>query len=153
MTYQVDVRKVPPQDVMSIRVQCHVAELGAILSEILPEVWRYIRRNGVTPSGPPFTRYHGFENDRVDIEGGMPVPNPLPAEGRVVPGRLPGGEVATTIHLGPYDKLPDAHDALNAWLNEHQRDSAGAQWEVYWTDPGLEPDPHKWKTELMWPIK
>lgn len=138
---------------MSIRVQCHVAELGAILAEILPEVWRYIRRNGVTPSGPPFTRYHGFENDRVDIEGGMPVPRPLPAEGRVMPGKLPGGEVATTVHMGPYDRLPDAHDALNAWLNEHRRDSAGAQWEVYWTDPGLEPDPHKWKTELMWPIK
>ena len=101
---------------MSIRTQCHVAELGAMLSEILPEVWRYIRKSGVAPSGPPFTRYHGFDNDRVDIEGGLPVPTPLPGEVASSPGSLPGGPVATTVHLGPYDRLPDAHDALHVWL-------------------------------------
>lgn len=151
--YTVEIKKVPEQHVMSIRTRCHVAELGAILAEILPEVWRYVRKAGVTPAGPPFTRYHGFEDDRVDIEGGLPVPRPLPSEGRVAAGTLPGGEVASTVHLGPYDKLPDAHDALHVWLQEHRRDSAGPQWEVYWTDPGHEPDPTKWKTELMWPIK
>jgi effector-binding domain-containing protein len=153
MGYQIQTRTVSAQDVMSIRVQCHVAELGAMLAEILPEVWRYCRKSGIAPSGPPFTRYHSFDNEKVDIEGGLPVPKPLPAEGRITPGRLPSGEVATTVHMGPYDKLPDAHDALHVWLREHRRDSAGPQWEVYWTDPGLEPDPSKWKTELIWPIK
>ena len=151
--YTVEVKKVTEQHVVSIRTQCHVAELGAILSEILPEVWRYIRKNGIAPSGPPFTRYHGFENDRVDIEGGLPVPKELPSEGRINAGLLPGGEVASTVHLGPYDKLPDAHDALHVWLEKNRKDSAGPQWEMYLTDPGLEPDPSKWKTELMWPIK
>jgi len=150
--YTVEVKKVTKQSVMSIRAQCHVAELGAVLAEILPEVWRYLRKNGVSPSGPPFTRYHGFDSDKVDIEGGLPVASPLPGEGRIVAGLLPAGDVATTIHLGPYDKLPEAHDALHTWLSEHRKNSAGPQWEVYWTDPGLEPDPSKWKTELMWPI-
>jgi effector-binding domain-containing protein len=77
----------------------------------------------------------------------------LPGEGRIISGTLPGGPVATTVHLGPYDKLPDAHDALHIWLEEHHKHSAGPQWELYWTDPGLEPDPNKWKTELMWPIE
>lgn len=153
MSYEVEVRKVPEQHVVSIRTRCHAAELGAILSEILPEVWRYIRQSGVSPSGPPFTRYHGYEDDLVDIEAGMPVPTPLPGEGRIATGTLPGGEVATTFHLGPYDRLPDAHDALHQWIEEHKKHSAGAQWEVYWTDPGREPDPTKWKTELMWPVE
>ena len=30
------------------------------------------------------------------------------------------------------------------------RDRSG---KCIWTDPGLEPDPAKWKTELIWPIK
>ena len=38
MPYQIETRKVTAQDVMSIRVQCHVAELGAMLGEILPEM-------------------------------------------------------------------------------------------------------------------
>jgi effector-binding domain-containing protein len=153
MSYQVEIRKVTEQPVVSIRTQCHVAELGAILAEILPEVWRYVRNNGVNPSGPPFTRYHGFSEDRVDIEGGLPVTAPLPGEGRIAAGVLPGGEVATTLHLGPYDKLPRAHDALHEWIVANKRFSAGPQWEVYLTDPGLEPDPTRWKTELMWPVK
>ncbi len=153
MSYQVEIKKVPEQHVISIRTQCHVAELGATLSEILPEVWRYIRNSGVTPSGPPFTRYHGFSDDRVDIEGGLPVPAPLPGEGRIAAGKLPGGQVATMLHRGPYDRLPDAHDALHGWIEENKKDPAGPQWEVYLTDPGLEPNPENWKTELMWPIK
>jgi len=153
MSYQVEIRKVPEQHVMSIRLQCHVAELGAILAEILPEVWRYIRNSGITPSGPPFTRYHGFIDDRVDIEGGMPVPQSMPGEGRIAAGVLPGGSAATTVHMGPYDKLPEAHDALHKWIESNKKESAGPQWEVYWTDPGQEPDPGKWKTELVWPIK
>jgi effector-binding domain-containing protein len=153
MSYEIEIRTVTPQHVVSIRTKCHVAELGAMLSEILPEVWRYIRKSGVAPSGPPFTRYHGFDDDRVDIEGGLPVPMPLAGEGRIVAGTLPGGPVATTIHFGPYDKLPDAHDALHVWIHEQHKNSAGPQWELYWTDPGLEPDPSKWKTELMWPIE
>jgi effector-binding domain-containing protein len=153
MPYQVEIRKIPEQHVMSIRTQCHVAELGAILSEILPEVWRYIRNNGGTPAGPPFTRYHGFSEDRVDIEGGLPVASPLPGEGRIIAGVLPGGSVATTVHMGPYDRLPHAHDALHEWIEANKKVSAGSQWEVYWTDPGLEPNPEKWKTELVWPIK
>ncbi|HEX5133319.1 MAG TPA: GyrI-like domain-containing protein [Candidatus Krumholzibacteria bacterium] len=153
MSYQVEIRKITEQHVVSIRTQCHVAELGAILAEILPEVWRYCRNNGIAPSGPPFTRYHGFADDRVDIEAGLPVPSPLAGEGRIAAGTLPGGQVATTTHMGPYDKLPHAHDALHEWIEQHMKNSAGPQWEVYWTDPGREPNPENWKTELMWPIK
>lgn len=153
MAYEVEIRKVAEQHVVSIRTQCRVAELGQILSEILPEVWRYIRNNGAAVAGPPFTRYHGYADDRVDIEGGLPVATPLPGEGRIAAGVLPGGEVATTVHMGPYDKLPHAHDALHEWIDAHKKNSAGPQWEVYWTDPGREPNPEKWKTELMWPIR
>jgi effector-binding domain-containing protein len=124
-----------------------------VLQEILPEVWKYLQRSGVEPSGPPFTRYHGFKDDQVDLEGGMPVAKPVDGEGRVVPGELPGGMVVTTVHYGPYEKLPEAHDALHVWLRGQDKETNGPQWEFYWTDPGVEPDPYKRKTELVWPIR
>jgi effector-binding domain-containing protein len=89
----------------------------------------------------------------VDIEGGMPVKTQLSGSGRIVAGELPGGKVATTIHTGPYEKLPEAHDALHAWIQEKDVTSAGPQWECYLTDPGKEPDPNKRQTELLWPIE
>ena len=38
-------------------------------------------------------------------------------------------------------------------MKKNGRQSRGAQWESYWTDPGEEPDPFKRKTELLWPIE
>jgi effector-binding domain-containing protein len=153
MSYEIIVKEVDAQPIVSIRTRCHAAVIGSTLAEILPEVFSYLRENDVWPSGPPFTRYHGFTETEVEIEGGMPVASPLAGAGRIVAGELPGGRVATTIHTGPYEKLPEAHDALHIWMREKKVDPAGAQWEHYLTDPGKEPDPHKRQTELVWPIK
>lgn len=153
MPYKIEVKDVDAQPTVSIRVQCHAAEIGATLGEILPEVWAYLRKLNIYPSGPPFTRYHGFKDNQVDLEGGMPVADSLSGAGRVSPGELPGGTVVSTIHMGPYEKLPEAHDALHLWMREQQKEAAGPQWEYYWTDPGKEPNPDKRKTELIWPIK
>jgi len=153
MVYEIEVKDVESQPMVSIRTQCHAAEIGATLNEILPEVWAYLRKNDVNPAGPPFTRYHGFDDNKVDIESGMPVVRSLPGEGRISSGELPAGTVASTMHVGPYEKLPEAHDALHVWMREQKRESAGPQWEFYWTDPGMEPNPSKRKTELLWPIK
>jgi effector-binding domain-containing protein len=153
MSYEIIVKDLKPQPIVSIRIKCHAAVIGSTLAEILPEVFRYIRENDMWPSGPPFTRYHGFSETDVDIEGGMPVRTALPGGGRVKAGELPGGRAVTTIHLGPYEKLPEAHDALHVWMREQQVESAGPQWEFYLTDPGKEPDPNKRQTELVWPIR
>lgn len=153
MPYEIIVKELEPQPIVSIRTKCHAAIIGSTLAEILPEVFRYIRQNDMWPSGPPFTRYHGFDETEVDIEGGMPVKIALPAQGRILAGELPGGRFVTTIHVGPYEKLPEAHDALHVWMREQKVEPAGAQWEYYITDPGKEPDPNKRQTELVWPIR
>lgn len=153
MSYKIEEKEVESQTVVSIRTHCHAAEIGGELAEILPEVWRYLRKKGLLPSGPPFTRYHGYSESRVDLEGGMPIAEAIEGEGRIVCGELPGGTVVTTIHMGPYEKLPEAHDALHVWMRENSKEAAGPQWEYYWTDPGKEPDPQKWKTELVWPVR
>ena len=46
-----------------------------------------------------------------------------------------------------------ASEALDRWCAEHGRRAAGPNWEVYWTDPGREPDPAKWRTEVLKPLE
>lgn len=153
MEYEIELQEIEPQPVVSIRTTCKPAEIGPILGEILPEVFVYLDRNGIRPVGPPFTRYHGYTEENVDLEGGFPVAKPQPGAGRIESGELPGGTVARTIHLGAYEKLPEAHDALHRWIKEAGKEPVGPQWECYVTDPGKEPDPAKRKTELLWPVK
>ena len=48
----------------------------------------------------------------------------------------PGGAVATTVHMGSYDQIKNAHTAIHQWTGESGRRLAGPSWEVYghWTD-------------------
>jgi DNA gyrase inhibitor GyrI len=65
---------------------------------------------------------------------------------------LPGGRVASTWHVGSYHELPRTYARLEAWIDEQGYTRRGAAWEIYWTDPGIEPDPAKWRTQVLWPI-
>jgi len=152
MAYEVGVREVQPQAMVSIRVTTTPAEIGGVLGEVLPEAWGYLEERGIHPAGPPFARYHEFREDRVEVEAGLPVAEAVTGEGRISAGTLPGGEVAATWHVGSYDTLSTAYEALEAWIGGQGRKPAGAPWEVYWTDPGETPDPAEWKTEVLWPI-
>ncbi len=53
------------------------------------------------------------------------------------------------LHVGPYEDLHLAHRAAEKWLPENGLQSSGPAWEVYVTDPGDEPDPGKWRTEVV----
>jgi effector-binding domain-containing protein len=153
MEYDIELREIKAQHTLSVRTKCKPAEIGPILAEILRDVWKLIRKNGAFPSGPPFTRYHGYHDPETDLEAGFPVAQPLTGEGTVLAGELPGGTVAFTTHRGPYEKLPEAHDALDKWISDNGKSSSGAQWECYIDDPGKEPDPAKRRTELYWPVE
>ena len=58
-----------------------------------------------------------------------------------------------TWHIGPYDKLQQSYDRLGAWITEQKLKASGPFWEVYWTDPGLEPDASTWRTQVWWPVE
>ncbi|MFO0982341.1 MAG: hypothetical protein U1E76_11495 [Planctomycetota bacterium] len=58
-----------------------------------------------------------------------------------------------TWHVGPYQLLPQSHAVLEQWMRARSLQAAGGFWEIYWTDPGLELDQSKWKTQIVWPVR
>ncbi len=152
MAFKVELRPARPQPVLSIRVKTRPERIAATLAEILPEVFGYLKELGVPSAGRPFTRYHHFSAEEVDLEGGLPVSKPVAGRGRIAAGELPGGLLAASWHVGPYDGLAAAHQALRVWLDGQGRQAAGPSWEVYWTDPAEVPNPAEWKTEVICPV-
>jgi effector-binding domain-containing protein len=149
----VTVDEVKAQPVATIRVTIDAKDVSQTLAKIFPEVGSYCGSIGVAPAGPPFSRYHSITGDKIDLEAGMPVKTPITPKGRVLASELPGGKAAMTWHVGPYTTLPRTYDLLKAWMKEHSVEANGGFWEIYWTDPGLEPDPAKWRTQIYWPLK
>jgi effector-binding domain-containing protein len=70
--------------------------------------------------------------------------------GDVICTATPGGQVATTIHLGPYARLGEAHDAIRDWCTAHALVIASPFWEVYdhWND-----DSAKLRTDVFYLLK
>jgi len=144
-----------PQYVATIRVTIPADKVSETLAKILPEVGGALAQLGVQPSGPPFSRFHRIDREKneIDLEAGIAVRGAFQSRGRVKSGELPGGRVAVTWHVGPYHELSKSTDRLGAWIASEKLAARGPFWEVYWTDPGLEPDPSTWRTQILWPVE
>ena len=142
MAHEVEVLQLEPQLVASIVVPgIGHAAVGAALHGTLPDVFSHLQAHGVAMTGPPFARYHPAAGGtgELDLEAGIPVAGPFPETDTIKARRLPGGEAISTVHVGPYDRLPEAAAALSAWRAAHGREAAGAPWEVYEDDPSAVP--------------
>jgi effector-binding domain-containing protein len=151
--YAFTVRDAAPQRTLSMRGRARMSALAQSIGGFLGDVFAHTSANGLTPAGMPFTRLHAVDGDEVDLEAGVPVGGPAAGQGRIAAGELPGGLVVAIDHFGPYDGLTDARTALRAWAEAQHYVETGPPWEIYWTDPGAEPNPAKWRTEIVLPVR
>lgn len=156
MAYSITKKEIERQPVLVVRRRIKPSEVASTLAEVLGHVFQYAQINGMALAGQPFTRYLDWGPGLWTIEAGMPVlahAGAASSEGEVRADTLPGGWVAATTHAGPYEKLNEAHAAVQQWIEAEGLKAAGAPWEIYVTDPADYPDPQDWKTKVVWPIQ
>jgi effector-binding domain-containing protein len=147
------VKLIDPQPCATIRMTVKASEVSQSLATMLPEVAGYLAEAGVDMAGPPFSRYHEIDAETIDLEAGIPTKTRVQGRGRVRATELPGGKAAVAWHFGPYHELPKTYARLEAWMKAQSLRARDAFWEIYWTDPGIEPDPAHWRTQVLWPIE
>jgi effector-binding domain-containing protein len=147
----VELRDAQPREAAVVTLHMTPDGIPEAIGSAFGEVAGAMTEAGVGLAGPPFTRYLSF-GPVIDAEAGFPVMRPAPDVGRVHPGRLPGGRVASIIHVGPYDTLEATYDVLMQRLAATGLRPLGPMWEIYWSDPDAEPDPATWRTEILVPI-
>jgi len=152
MSYDVTKQSLPRQTILYVAAKCTLDELQATMARCLPAAFGHAMRNGMAMTGPPFTRYLSMGPGLISLHGGVQVAAGATGDGEVQVGELEACEAAVTIHHGPYDGLPDAHAAVQSWIEASGLTPAGAPWEVYLTDPGEVPNPEDWKTQVVWPL-
>ncbi len=155
MKYSIAKKEIAAQPVLMVKRRVKPSEVAATLAEVLGYVFAHAQQNGIALAGQPLTRYLEWGPGLWTIEAGMPVTAlccETSCDADVRAGILPGGFVATTTHAGSYDKLNEAHAAIQQWIQAEGLTPAGAPWESYTTDPADYPDPKDWKTEIFWPL-
>jgi effector-binding domain-containing protein len=128
---EITVEEVAEQATMSIRFQAAPTELGAKFGQSFGALYGYVMANGGEVVGPPFGRYYDTTAERFDVEVGLPVAKTLKTAGKIKPGQLPGGRVATLTYVGPDEKRRAAHQLLRDWVERHGEKTSGAMWESY----------------------
>jgi effector-binding domain-containing protein len=152
MAYEVEIKDLPAQAVLTIRRTTTPGRMSEAFDEIYPQVAAYAAERGAKPAGPPFALYHAYGDEEVDLEAGIPVETAVEGSDRIISRELPAGRAAVAWHVGPYDTIGEAHEFLDGWVHGQGMDHVGAPWEVYWTDPSEEPDSSNWRTEVGYPI-
>ena len=146
MAYEISIVELPEQDVAVVRGHVAVDGIGEFLGGAFGEIMGAL--DGVHIVGPPFARY-AMPDEGFDVMAGFPVSGPVPTSGRVEADRLPGGPAATTMHVGSYEAVAAAFEAVQGWVAENGYVVAGDPWESYLDEPDV-PDP---RTLVTFPVR
>ena len=151
MTYQCELKEQPAQPALSIRTRAAVQDLPQVFGKAYGAIMQYLGELGEQPAGMPFAAYYNMDMQNLDIEIGFPVSRQLPDKDGIQASQLPGGKWATVLHIGPYDQVTPAYNALSQWTKDNGYEATGVVYEVYFSEP--ETPPQEIRTLIMFPLK
>jgi len=152
MDYDISEKQLAPQLTLTHRTPVTMQTMGDRIGAAFGVLVRHAGETGATWAGPPFILYPESCEGEFEIAVCMPVVPGARGGGDVTLEEIPGGTVASTVHVGPYDQVGAAYVALQKWMTDNGRTPAGQMREIYLNDPDSVP-PEQLMTEIDWPVK
>jgi effector-binding domain-containing protein len=153
MPYDINQHDLHPQPVISVRERLDQEQLPAFFGRAFGELYAHLGRHGVPPRGEPLLINHAIGPDGIDAEVCVPVANVVAVTDRIAYRVLPAVTVVDTLHVGPYDELGHAYQALAEWIGDHGFEAAGPVRERYLNEPGPGVSPATYRTIVQIPIE
>jgi effector-binding domain-containing protein len=148
MAYDVRLEQLAARPLAVVRRRASSAELSKVVPDACGTVWAALRAQQISGAGRHVAVYL---DGQINLEVGVELDAPFARAGEVVASATPAGAVATTVHLGPYGRLGEAHRAICDWCAGHGHALAGPNWEIYghWVD-AWNTDPSKIRTDVFY---
>jgi len=143
----VQVQRLESVPVAVIQRQVRASELSRVVPEGCGLVWNAVRAQQ-TKAGRHVAIYW---DGSIRLEVGVELQGPFTDDGTVVHSATPAGTVAWATHLGPYQQLHVAHDAVRTFCASNHHRLAGPSWEIYghWL-PEWDADPSRIRTDVFY---
>jgi effector-binding domain-containing protein len=138
MAYTVTIEEVAPRWIAA-------AHGRTAMLPLLDKVWKFVRQSGIRTDGQNVAIYSGGQ-----IDAGAGVFEKFDGSGEIACVATPSGRAATTIHMGPYEQLGSAHDAVRAWCRANGHAIEGTNWEIYGHH---EEDPLRRRTDVFYLLR
>ena len=141
-----------------VRLEIPRDELKTEMAPAINEVLGGSCRARSVSAGPLFAHHLTQSNERFDLEVGFPVAEAINEAGRVQSSRLPGGVIAHSCHIGPYEELFSAWREFDEWFRSDEAAKMNLKkgatlFEVYATGPETTENSNEWRTELYQTLK
>ena len=144
MTYRIWIEHARRRELAVVTGRANGDTIGREIRARFDELYAHLNATPGATTGRNIVMYHDgtqsadvFRADReIPIDVGVECILPADASSGLRVSRTPEGLVATTEHIGPYHRLPEAHEAIRSWCNANGWELAGLSWEVYgrWSD-------------------
>ncbi|WP_270463605.1 MerR family transcriptional regulator [Christensenella intestinihominis] len=145
--YHVIVMNAPAQKVFCLRRVINVSETHSLFAELLKEM----EGQGLTRTGTTQQMYLGeqFSYDAMDVEAQVEVLEDGPGV-----KTLPAGMFAAVTHVGPYETLQSAYEAVQKWFDaQNEYEICGPSIERYIKDENMVKSPEELETGILFPVR
>ncbi len=149
-TGEISITLMKAQDALALRSVAKLDEMENAMGEAFGQL---MQAGAANMSGPPFAIWYKWEGDEFEFDNCIPVSGNVAVTGDIKKIKTYEGKAAKVTHTGSYESTQFSWMALQEYMEANSLVENGPPYEVYITDPGQEPDPTKWVTELYWPIK
>lgn len=152
MIYEIAHLEEPARHLAVTRFSTTPDQISTHMAAAFGIVYGYLGRHGIEAVGAPYGCYLMTGPEKWEVRVGAEVDHAIRPEESVEPYTLPACESLSTVHLGPYDELGKAYEALEARAHELgvQLDPV-MMWEEYLSGPEVPPE--QTRTVIHWPVK
>ena len=152
MNYDVITKAVPKQWIASVReIIPSYPAVGTLYGKVAAGLG-----TGMANSVMAVALWHDseYKESNVDAEAGFYLREQVPGRDGVQVHELPEAMVASTVHNGSYQRLPEAYDALLRWVAGSSYHVTAPIRELYLYCPQpVRPDDETYVTEIQVPLE
>lgn len=152
MSYDIAQLKEPLRHLAVTRFTTTPDQVSTHMAGAFGIVYGYLGRHQIEPLGPPYGCYVMNGPEQWEVRVGCEVDQPVTAEDSIEPYDLPACDSLSTVHVGPYDELGKAYEALETRAHELGVELDPAMmWEEYLSGPEVPPE--QTRTVIHWPVR
>ncbi len=121
--YSIELIEQAPIRVASVRRETRLSRIGGDIRAGFAELVGELSSLRAAPSGPPSVIYHDIIDE--DVPGEIEMCVPIAARCTFTDRDLEGGLFTSLLHVGPYEAMGPAYQALSGYVAEGDYDLAG----------------------------
>ena len=111
MDYEITEKELAPALALTHRAPVTMATIGDGIGGAFGVLMEHAGKTGAQWAGPPFVLYPEVCDGQFEVAVCMPVAPGATGGERVALEEVPGGTVASTVHVGPYGDRQGVHGA------------------------------------------